>query len=85
MKTTNILLGIIALLLFFHLVKGTSFNLISEVSAQSKSNDQILKVKIIGIDPNVDFKVKPAATLNGRQIFPVCIVDKDGNIVNTNK
>ena len=64
MKTTNILLALIALLLFLNLIKGSSISFFSEANAQdfkqAKINkEEVVNVRIVSVESSAIFNVSP--------------------------
>lgn len=81
MKTTNILLGIIAVLLFLNLTKNSSFGFISHANAQTnkpkdKLNAEVINVRIVSIDDNAVMNILPKKDFENRyEVFPVVVVN----------
>ena len=81
MKTTNILLGIIAILLFLNLSNLSLSNFISQANAQTdspqtKKKDEVINVRIVSIDGNAIMTILPKKDYkNEYEIFPVYVMN----------
>ena len=81
MKTTNILLAIIAIFLFLNLIKGTSFNIISQGFAQNKQpltkeSKEVLNVRIVTVDDDAIMHIRPKKDFQDNpEVFPVYVMN----------